>query len=101
VSRWLTPTRLAFPDITLTLPGSAPTWQDWHDDFLVKGNNTAANERQGTLTFLSDDLRHELGTLSLVNLGIVRLEPAESAGGRSSELRASLYCERIELHVGA
>jgi len=95
------PTRLVFPDLTLTLPeSSAQTWLAWHDDFLLKGNNTGENERQGTLTFFSSDQRapRALGAVHLVNLGIFRLEPRpDPTGERTAELTASLYCERLEL----
>jgi hypothetical protein len=54
----VTQPRLVFPDLFVTLAeSSARTWLDWHDDFLVKGNNSSTNERQGTLTFLSTDMK--------------------------------------------
>ena len=95
----LLPTRLVFPDLSVALSESgAQTWVDWRDDFLVRGNNTAAHERQGRLSLLAADGKRVLAELRLVNLGILRLEPVQSSAG-DRELAASLYCERLELTV--
>jgi hypothetical protein len=94
----MTATRLVFPDLTVTGP-AAPSWLDWADDFLIKGNHGSANERQGSLTFLSADLRQVLGVLHLTGLGIFRLDRASgnARDGHDTRLTAGLYCQRMEL----
>jgi hypothetical protein len=74
---------VGWPGETLT-EASAQTWLDWHEDFLVKGNNDSAHERNGKLSFLSPDYQHVLGEVRLFNLGIFRLEPAPPARRRGS-----------------
>ena len=65
---------MEFPNLAVTLAEShAQTWQDWFDDFVVKGNNGQDNEKNGSLTFLAPDLKTTLATINFFNLGIFRL----------------------------
>ena len=57
----------------------------------------------GALVFLAPDLKAELGRVTLRNLGIFALRhPRASAGTEAVQMViAELYCERMELRVGA
>lgn len=92
-----------FPHLDLALSAvDAESWFDWHEDFVVNGQNDDAHERGGEITFLAADAKSELGRVRLHNLGIYRVAPEQwQADGASSpsRLRASLYCERMELEV--
>lgn len=91
---------LDFQDLTVTLTeSSAQSWLAWHDDFVIKGNHGDAQERGGTLTLLSLDLKSELARITFFNLGIFRITRAEAASQADSVrlVRAELYCERMEL----
>ncbi len=59
--------------------GSADSMLAWLDDFLVKGNNADAKERNGTLQYLADDLSTVLFTLSFGHLGLFRADAAEAS----------------------
>ena len=94
--------RLEFPNLRVTLSEKgSETWAAWFDDFVVKGNNDSAKERNGRLTFLAADLKTPLGAVSFFNLGIFRLEPEPQQAGAETIARlvADLYCERMELSV--
>lgn len=94
-----TASRLVFPDLRLSFArSSAPTWNDWAEDFLIRGNNGEAGERSGTLTYLAPDRRRVLGRLTFDNLGIFRLgpEPRSGPGTPVDGLTAELYCQRME-----
>ena len=96
------PTAIEFPNLRITLAESdAQSWVDWHEDFVVKGNNDESREKNGALVFLSPDLKTELIRISFANLGIFRLAPAMSAGEADAIQRftAELYCERMEFLV--
>jgi hypothetical protein len=83
---------LDFPDLSISLAqSSARSWVDWHDDFVVKGNNGDAREKTGSLVLLSPKRKRELARINLFNLGVYRVAP-----GRVGELTARLYCERME-----
>ncbi len=99
----LEPGALDFPNLSITLAeASAGSWQEWADDFLVKGNNGPAQERSGALTFLAPDLT-QLARIELMGLGIVSLRRPARADAAEAVARvvAELYCERMALHVGA
>ena len=99
-----TPSLLEVPDLVVTLAEShAQSFHDWHNDFVINGNNGEEAEKSGTLEYLSADLKQVLFSLRFRNLGIFRLtpEPAESGREGLSRVRAEMYCEAIGLQVGA
>jgi phage tail-like protein len=92
-------TKLDFPNLKITLAEvGAQTWFDWHEDFLVKGNNGPQFEKNGSITLLSLDLKSELACVKLFNLGIFRLaaDKAEANTDAIKHVTAELYCERME-----
>jgi hypothetical protein len=94
------PGKLEFPNLRVTLAESAAkTWLDWHEDFVIKGNCGDDQEKNGSLTFLSPDLKHELMRLDFFHLGIFRLAPEkpEPQAEGIKKLVAGLYCEWMEL----
>jgi len=66
----------------------------WHEDFVIKGNNSAQYEKQGTLQLLGSNMKDAPLTLTLQNLGIFRLKPVHEAGS-IARFRAEMYCEAI------
>lgn len=99
------PTDFPSIDIALSTVG-AESWLEWHESFVVQGQNDDSHERTGELVYLSPDGNSELGRVKLHNLGIFRIAsesqqkdgaPAASA----NRLVASLYCERMGLEVAA
>lgn len=98
----LTPETVEFPDLKVSLsPTSAATWFDWHESFVVNGNNGDSFERNGTISFLSNDFKTELSRIELHNLGIISL--ASNPGDASSGIPpvvADLYCEEMVLAPG-
>jgi hypothetical protein len=97
-----TPTSIEFSNLKISLSeAGAQSWFDWHDDFVVKGNNGDDKEKNGAIVFLTTDRKNELGRINLFNCGIYRLAPAPQAPGRDaiSRLMAELYCERMELEA--
>ncbi|MGE5296717.1 MAG: phage tail protein, partial [Solirubrobacterales bacterium] len=73
------PGKLEFPNLKLTIPESAAQgFVDWHNKFVIEGNNDEANEKGGTLTLLSPNLKTELAKISFFNMGIFRIRPDTS-----------------------
>jgi phage tail-like protein len=97
------PAKLEFPDLKITLAEStAKTWDTWFDDFVVKGNNGEANEKSGALVLLTPDRKTELARVTLHNLGIFALRRRQVANDETMQrVTAELYCEQMELQVGA
>ena len=92
---------LEFPNLRIELATvSAESWRTWFRSFVIDGNSSAANEKTGTLSFLTPNLATVLATISFHNLGIFRLEnaPADTSG-EVMRVVAELYCERMELAI--
>ena len=99
----LEPGALSFPDLEVTFAEVAvDSWLDWFEDFVVRGNSTGDKEKSGTLTLLSPN-QQPLASIKLFNLGIFRLGAIDSAvdSDRLKLATAGLYCERMELKLGA
>ncbi|MBC7944583.1 MAG: phage tail protein [Burkholderiales bacterium] len=98
----IAPDRLDFPNLKISLAeSSAQSWLQWHEDFVVKGNNGAGQERKGSLTLLAPNLTSELVRINFFNLGIFRMGREKAAADKQAiaRLTAELYCERMELVV--
>lgn len=95
------PTKLDFPHVVVTLTEPADSVYDWFETFVIQGNAGDADEKGGTLEYLTPDLKTALFTLKLRNLGIFELMPVvEDAGGATlPRLLAAMYCEAMELLV--
>jgi hypothetical protein len=98
----LIPGKVEFPNLRITISEvSAQSWFDWHESFVINGNNTDSFERNGSLSFLSIDLKKELSRIDLHHLGIVRVAPAKGEGsGQIACVTAELYCEEMLLSQG-
>ena len=96
----LVPGNVGFPNLRITLANvSANPWHDWHKSFVVDGNNGDAFERNGTIRFLSNDLKKELSRIELHHLGIIRIGP-EPGGDQIARVTAELYCEEMQFSQG-
>ncbi|MFL5627603.1 MAG: phage tail protein [Ktedonobacteraceae bacterium] len=92
------PLQLHVPNLkvtTLSSGGHAQSWYNWYEDFVVKGNNGADKLKNGTLTFLTEDLKTILAEIAFFNLGIFRLAQSLS----EEVVTAEMFCERVELRL--
>lgn len=97
------PGKLEFPNLKITLAEvAAQTWYAWHEDFVIKGNNSTDYEKSGRLVFLSSDLQTTIAQIRFFNLGIfaLRTEKSEANSDAIRRVSAELYCERMELQYG-
>jgi hypothetical protein len=98
------PGSIEFPNLKITFAEvTAKTWDTWFEDFVVKGNNGEANEKKGAIVLLSADRKTTLARITLHNLGIFALRRHRQVANDEAIQRvtAELYCERMELQVGA
>jgi hypothetical protein len=96
----LAPGRLEIPNLRITLSElGIKDWLNWADDFIVKGNNSNAKEKTGTLSLLSANLKTELARVKFFNLGICRLAPEKTGANAIRRFVAELYCEQMEFKV--
>ena len=93
------PGKLEFPSLKITLAEStAQSWLDWHEDFVVKGNNDETREKSGTLTLLAPDRQKVLAQIRFYNLGIFSAQPDQSEvnADATRRMQVELYVERME-----
>lgn len=94
------PGKLEFPNLKVSFAEvTAQSWIDWHENFVIKGNNSEAQEKNGALIFLSPNREKELGRVNFFNLGIFKIAPdkAEANADQIKRVSAELYCERMEI----
>jgi phage tail-like protein len=96
-----TPVQLQIPDLRVTLAAShSSDWVNWHNDFVIKGSNGQDRLKKGTLTYLTPDLKDELGHVDITGIGIWRLAPetATSSSQQISRVIADLFCTTMDFH---
>jgi hypothetical protein len=98
----LVPDKVEFPNLRITLwEAFAKTWFDWHESFVVKGNNSDAFERNGTISFWSNDFKTELSRIELQHLGIIRIASvSHDVASSIAHVTAEVYCEQMQLGPG-
>lgn len=69
----------------------------WFDDFVVKGNNSAAKERPGVLEFLSVDMKTSIANVQLSGLGVFKVSSDSSPVGveKARRTKVEMYCQRM------
>jgi hypothetical protein len=90
--------RVHLSDLIITLPESRATvFYDWFEDFVIKGNNSPTNEKNGTLDFLTPNLSSTLFSLQFSHLGIYEMtSPSNLPGTEINKVTAKMYCEAIQ-----
>ena len=89
------------PNLVITLPEShAKAFYDWHEDFVIKGNNSDEAEKGGSLEYLTPDLKEALFTVTFKNLGIFKVTPDKTEAGSEQirRVKCEMYCEDIRFN---
>ncbi len=104
------PTMLEIPNLVITLPEAegrrvfpeTNNFYEWHEDFVIRGNNGQDKERGGTLEYLTPDLREVLFPLRFYNLGVFKLTPEQEGEGgeRVRRIKVEMYCEDMRFSFG-
>jgi phage tail-like protein len=98
------PAVLEVPNLVVTFPEShSKPFYDWHENFVIKGNNGDDQEKGGTLEFLTPNLSEVLFTITFSHLGIFKLTPekVESGSENIRRLKAEMYCEDMKFDYKA
>jgi hypothetical protein len=98
------PTNIEFPNLVFTVAEShAESIYQWHEDFVIKGNNGQENEKTGTLEYLTPNLSTALFTLDFHGLGIFKATPdkVEAGGEQVRRVKVEMYCEEMAFKFDA
>ncbi len=96
------PTTLEIPNLRITFSAAdAKPWQDWFDDFVIKGNAGPGNEKNDTIEFLDPSGKATLGTVNLVPCDIFSLDLESLGGTRNAGPRyaAELYVQGMQVDL--
>jgi hypothetical protein len=95
------PAGVEFPNMRITFAAvDAGPWEDWFDDFVVKGNNGQDKELQGSLELLAPNLTDVLARIELSHAGIFALAPDRPVGGDAiARFVAELYVEQMSFDL--
>lgn len=94
------PAELDISDLTVTFSQvDAKQWQQWFDDFVVKGDNGPDREKTLTVELLAPDMKQSLLILRAKGVGIYALRPAATSPGTEgiARMEAKLYVEGWEV----
>lgn len=91
------PVRNEIPNLTISfLATDLQAWADWHDSFVVRGQNGDGAEKSGAIVFLGHNGKSEVARLVLGNCGISRLTyPAGAGSAALQRFTVELYCETM------
>jgi hypothetical protein len=92
------PGKLEFPNLKITIAETAAqSFIDWHENFVIKGNNNDSKEKNGSLTLLSTNRQTEFAKIEFFNMGIFRIQPdkAQANADQIKRLTIELYVERM------
>lgn len=95
------PGRMEIPNLVFYVPeANAQGFFDWHDDFVVRGNSSDAQEKSATIDLLAPT-GETIMTLMFGNVGIISVSPVKSASPVAAirVVRVELYAERVEAKV--
>lgn len=91
------PGKIDFPNVVITLPEShADDFFKWHEDFVINGNSTDAEEKAGKLSWLEPNGK-EVASMTFKNMGIFKCAPDKMEAGAEGirRVKAEMYCEEI------
>jgi hypothetical protein len=74
---------------------SADSVYKWHQDFVVKGNNSDAQEKTATLELLGPDMKSVLWKITMKGVGILKVSADPTSSESLRKVRAEAYVESI------
>jgi hypothetical protein len=92
------PAKVETPNLKVTISmADIEEWRAWHEDFVIRGKCSEADEKNGSITFMGPDLAEELAEIQLHQVGIISIQPAKAEANKEEVARfeVELYVERM------
>jgi len=96
------PAKVTVPDIKLGISyADHQAWADAAKKWFVDGARTEADEMTGRIVFLGPDMRKELGSIDLQNVGFKKFsdEDAEANSEKIKRFNVELYVEKMLFNI--
>jgi hypothetical protein len=93
------PAKVEVPNLKLSISmADIGEWQQWHRTFVIDGQCAESDELSGMITFLGPDLKEELASITLQNIGIISLETQGAEANKEEVARfdVELYVEQMK-----
>jgi len=97
------PTVTDWSNLKVTLSAAdEKMWNEWFDDFCIKGNNGDDKELSGSLEWLDPSTKATIATLEMQHIGIFKLSNDAAAGGGDAirRITAEMYFETATFKIG-
>jgi hypothetical protein len=97
------PTAMSTPNLVVTYSAAdEDAWDQWFDDFCIKGNNGDDKELAGALEWLNPATKETIATLEIQNIGIFKHGYDAATGGADAIRRrkAEMYFETARFKLG-
>lgn len=94
--------KLEIPNLKVTFSASdQKPWQDWFQDFVIRGNNGQEKELTGAIEFLDPSGKDVLGSVDLFQVGIFSFQHEKAEVGKDAIKRCvvELYVEKMRLNL--
>jgi hypothetical protein len=94
------PTKIDFPHVTgLISLEFADKFLEWHDTYVMRGQQDPKAQKTGSIEFLSPDRKSTLFAINLYELGIQHVSIQNSQGNQDGikKCKFELYCGRMDL----
>ena len=97
------PTATEFSDLIVTLAGNSATgFQDWMQDFVVKGMSGVANEKNGLVEFFAPSLTKAYFEVKLIGLGLYKMGALKAVNPKTPlPVDFTMYCNEMTFNAGA
>jgi len=94
-------TKISNLKVTFSAADEDP-WQQWFDDFCIKGNNGEGKELSGSLEWMNPSTQKPVASLEMQNIGIFKLssDAASSTGDAIRRMTAEMYLENARFKIG-
>ena len=92
------PSAIETPNLVITFPeSSSREFSDWHKDFVIQGHNGLDKEKEGTLEYLTPDLKGVLFTVTFHGLRIFKMAPDNIGSGDqvNRRIKCEMFCRSI------
>jgi hypothetical protein len=82
-------------DLVLTVSSAkSKPFADWHEEFVVKGNNSQDREKTATIELMSADMKNALLTLEGSGVGIIAVRPESGGSDSAKRVQVQMYVEQ-------
>jgi len=98
----LHPTKVTVPELKISFTASdAGPWEDWAKSWFIDGKCEHGDHKTGAITFLSPDMKSEIGTIELDGVGLKKLTRPPMTANKEEIARytVEVYVEHMKFNM--